>query len=186
MIELKTLFAEAETKMNKVINHFESNLLNIRAGKASVTMLNGITAESYGSMMPIDQIASITVPDSKSIVIQPWDKKAITAIEKAILNANIGVTPSNNGENIRINLPPLTEERRRELAKQVKTESEGTKISIRNARRDAIETIKKGKKDGLAEDAIKDGENEIQKMTDKFTKKIEAMVAAKEKEIMAV
>ncbi|MEG1554427.1 MAG: ribosome recycling factor [Rikenellaceae bacterium] len=186
MIESKEIFAESEDKMKKVIAHFDSDLANIRAGKASVNMLNGICAESYGTMMPIDQIASVTVPDSKSLVIQPWDKGAISAIEKAIINANIGVTPSNNGETIRINLPPLTEERRRNLTKQVKTESENTKVIIRNIRRDSLELFKKAKKEGMPDDVIKDGENEIQKITDRFVKKIDDMIALKEKEIMTV
>lgn len=186
MIEPKAIFAESEEKMKKVIAHFDNDLANIRAGKASVNMLNGISAESYGTLMPIDQIASVTVPDSKSIVIQPWDRAAISAIEKAIINANIGVTPSNNGETIRINLPPLTEERRRDLMKQVKTESETTKVSIRNVRRDVLELFKKAKKEGMAEDVVKDGENEVQKITDRFIKKIDDMVAGKEKDIMTV
>lgn len=186
MIESKAIFAESEEKMKKVITHFDNDLANIRAGKASVNMLNGICAESYGALMPIDQIASVTVPDSKSLVIQPWDRAAISAIEKAIMNANIGVTPSNNGETIRINLPPLTEERRRDLMKQVKTESETTKVSIRNVRRDVLELFKKAKKEGMAEDMIKDGENEVQKITDRFIKKIDDMVGLKEKDIMTV
>lgn len=186
MIESKEIFAESEEKMKKVIIHFDNELASIRAGKASINMLNGISAESYGTLMPIDQIASVTVPDSRSIVIQPWDKTAIPAIEKAIMNANIGVTPSNNGESIRINLPSLTEERRRDLMKQVKTESETTKVSIRNVRRDIIEMFKKAKKEGMGEDMIKDGEIEVQKITDRFIKKIEDMVAIKEKDIMTV
>lgn len=186
MIESKAIFTDTEEKMKKVIVHFDGELSNIRAGKASVNMLNGITVESYGAMMPIDQVASVTVPDTKTLLIQPWDKTVMGAIEKAIMNANIGVTPSNNGETIRITLPPLTEERRKDLMKQVKNESENTKVSLRNVRRDAVEMFKKAKKEGMPEDMAKDGENEIQKITDKYSKKIDELVALKEKDIMTV
>ncbi len=186
MIESKAIFTDTEEKMKKVIAHFDNELSNIRAGKASINMLNGITVESYGAMMPIDQVASVTVPDTKTLLIQPWDKTVMGAIEKAIMNANIGVTPSNNGETIRITLPPLTEERRKDLMKQVKNESETTKVSLRNIRRDAVEMFKKAKKEGMPEDMAKDGENEVQKLTDKYSKKIDDIVALKEKDIMTV
>lgn len=186
MIESKVIFAELEEKMKKSVAHLQNDLSAIRAGKASVNVLNGITVESYSAQMPIDQVASVNIPDSKTILVQPWDRSLIGAIEKAILNANIGLTPSNNGEHIRLTLPPLTEERRRELVKQVKTECENNKVVIRNFRRDAVEAFKKAKKEGMPEDEAKDGENEVQKMTDKYIGQIDAAAAAKEKEIMTV
>ena len=186
MIESKAIFAELEDKMKKSVAHLQNDLSAIRAGKASVNVLNGITVESYGAQMPIDQVASVNIPDSKTILVQPWDRSLIGAIEKAILNANIGLTPSNNGEHIRLTLPPLTEERRRELVKQVKTECENNKVVIRNFRRDAVETFKKAKKEGMPEDEVKDGENEVQKITDKYIGQIDAAASAKEKEIMTV
>lgn len=186
MVEVKEILSAAESKMNKCVEHFEYQLSEIRAGKASVNILNGVTVESYGSQMPINQVASVNVPDSRSILIQPWDKKLIAAIEKAIIDSNIGLTPSNNGDQIRLNVPPLTEERRKALVKQVKTEVESAKVALRNARRDHIEQVKKAQKDGLAEDSAKDAENDIQKLVDKFTKDIEALAVAKEKDIMTV
>ncbi len=172
--------------MQKSLAFLQESLLNIRAGKASVNMLNGITVESYGAEMPINQVASVTVPDAKTVLIQPWDKNLIAAIEKAIVNANIGVTPSNNGESIRLSIPPLTEERRKQLVKQVKTEGENAKVSIRTARRDAVEAFKKAQKEGMPEDMAKDGENEAQKLTDKYNKSIDAELDKKEAEIMTV
>ena len=136
--------------------------------------------------MPIDQVASVTVPDSKTVLIQPWDKTVIRAIEKNIIDANLGVTPSNNGDTIRLTLPPLTEERRRDLAKQTKSEGESAKVTVRNARRDAIETFKKAKKDGMGEDIIANGEVDVQKIVDGYVKKIDMMIVQKEKDIMTV
>ncbi len=172
--------------MQKSLSFLQESLLNIRAGKANVNMLNGITVESYGAEMPVNQVASVTVPDAKTVLIQPWDKNVIAAIEKAIVNANLGVTPSNNGESIRLNIPPLTEERRKQLVKQVKTEGENAKVSIRTARRDAVEAFKKAQKEGMPEDMAKDGENEAQKLTDKYNKLIDAELDKKESEIMTV
>lgn len=172
--------------MQKSLSFLQESLLNIRAGKANVNMLNGITVESYGAEMPVNQVASVTVPDAKTVLIQPWDKNVIAAIEKAIINANLGVTPSNNGESIRLNIPPLTEERRKQLVKQVKTEGENAKVSIRTARRDAVEAFKKAQKEGMPEDMAKDGENEAQKLTDKYNKLIDAELDKKESEIMTV
>lgn len=186
MIEAKDIYKKLEESIKKDINFLDNEYLNIRAGKASINILQGITVESYGAMMPIDNIASVTVPDSKTVLIQPWDRGVIGAIEKAIVNSNIGVTPSNNGEQIRLNLPPLTEERRLALAKQVKTLGENSKVNIRNNRRDAIEAFKKAKKDGMSEDAIKDGEAEVQKIIDKAVKRVDELGAIKEKEIMTV
>lgn len=186
MAESKEIISSLDDKMKKGISHLQEQLLNIRAGKASVNMLNGINVESYGSEMPINQVASVTVPDAKTILIQPWDKKMISVIEKAIIDANIGVTPSNNGDQIRLNLPPLTEERRKQLVKQVKTEGENSKISMRNMRREAVDAFKKAQKDGMAEDVAKDGEVEVQKITDKYTKMIDGELSDKEKEIMSI
>lgn len=186
MIEAKDIYKKLEDSIKKDINFLDNEYLNIRAGKASINILHGITVESYGAMMPIDNLASVTVPDSKTVLIQPWDRSVIGAIEKAIVNSNIGVTPSNNGEQIRLNLPPLTEERRLSLVKQVKSLGENSKVNIRNHRRDAIEAFKKAKKDGMSEDAVKDGELEVQKIIDKAIKKIDELGVVKEKEIMTV
>lgn len=185
-MESKEILTSLEGKMQKSLSFLQESLLNIRAGKANVNMLNGITVESYGAEMPVNQVASVTVPDAKTVLIQPWDKNVIAAIEKAIVNANLGVTPSNNGESIRLNIPPLTEERRKQLVKQVKTEGENAKVSIRTARRDAVEAFKKAQKEGMPEDMAKDGENEAQKLTDKYNKLIDAELDKKESEIMTV
>lgn len=174
-------------KMEKAFQHFENEISSVKAGKASPNVLNSVMVESYGTQMPINQVSSVTVPDAKTILIQPWDKSLLAAIEKAIINANIGMTPSNNGETIILNVPPLTEERRKSLVKQIKAEAESARVSIRNIRRDAIEAIKKAiKSDGLPEDVAKDGEDEIQKIVDNYSKKIDEVIALKEKEIMTV
>lgn len=176
----------AEEKMSKAIAHLDDALLSVRAGKASTHVLRGIMVEYYGAPTPIEQVASVTVPDAKTILVQPWERNMIAPIEKAILVSNIGLTPSNNGEHIRLNIPALTEERRKELVKQVRTYQETAKVSLRNARRDAVDAFKKAQKNGMPEDEAKDGENEAQKLIDRFTKKLDEMVAAKEKEIMTV
>ena len=172
--------------MQKAVDHLDEELLNIRAGKASVNVLNGVMVEYYGSQVPVSGAASVTVPDAKTILIQPWDKNLIRVIEKAILDSNIGLTPSNNGEQIRLTMPPLTEERRKELVKRARGEAETARVSLRNARRDAIEAFKKAQKEGMPEDEAKDGGERAQKMLDKFSKKIDEILAAKEKEIMTV
>lgn len=177
----------AAPKMEKAVEHFEEAISAVRAGKASPKMLDSVMVESYGSAMPLSGVASVTVPDAKTILIQPWDKNVLGAIEKAIINSNIGMTPSNNGEQIRLNLPPLTEERRRDLVKQIKADAETARVSLRNTRREAIESIKKAiKAEGLPEDVAKDGEDEAQKMVDGYSKRIDAAIVAKEKEIMTV
>ncbi len=186
MVEPKEIYSSLEEKLEKSIMHLEDVFSSIRAGKASVNMLHGVLVESYGAQMPVDQVSSVTVPDSKTVLIQPWDKNLIKVIEKAIIDANIGVTPSNNGETIRLTLPPVTEERRKELVKQTKAEGENSKVTIRNARRDAIEAFKKAKKDGMGEDMVADGEAQVQKMVDNFVKKVDTMIVAKEKDIMTV
>ena len=184
--EYKLILDIASEKMQKAIEHLTESLLSVRAGKASPNVLNGVMVEYYGTPTAIPQVASVTVPDAKTILIQPWEKKLIPAIEKAILVANLGLTPSNNGEQIRLTIPALTEERRKQLVKQVRSDAETARVSLRNARRDAVEGFKKAQKEGMHEDMAKDGETETQKLTDKFSKKLEELLDAKEKEIMTV
>ncbi len=185
-MDTKTILNDASTRMQKAVDHLEEELLNIRAGKASVNVLNGVMVEYYGSQVPVSGAASVTVPDAKTILIQPWDKNLIRVIEKAIIDSNIGLTPSNNGEQIRLTMPPLTEERRKELVKRSRGEAETARVSLRNARRDAIEAFKKAQKEGMPEDEAKDGETQIQKILDKFSKSLDEILAKKEKEIMTV
>ncbi len=183
----RAILDAAAPKMQKALEHFEVAMSNVRAGKASTTMLNSVMVESYGQTMPLSGVASVTVPDAKTILIQPWDKNVIGAIEKGIINANLGMAPSNNGEQIRLNVPPLTEERRKELVKQIKADAESARIQLRNVRREAIDAIKKAiKAEGLPEDVAKDGETEAQKMVDTISKKIDELIVAKEKDIMTV
>lgn len=184
--EAELILDEAKEMMERTVNHLEEALVGVRAGKANQHVLQGVTVEYYGSPTPIDQVASVTIPDAKTILIQPWERNLIKAIEKAILDSNIGLTPSNNGEQIRLSIPALTEERRKELVKQVRTYSETARVSLRNARRDAVDQFKKAKKDGMPEDAAKDGEEAAQKMIDKYTKTLDEIVATKEREIMTV
>ena len=186
MTEPKTILDPAQAKMDKAIEFLVEALASVRAGKASTNLLNGITVDYYGNPTPVSQVASVTVPDARTVLIQPWEKNLIGAIEKAILVANIGLTPSNNGEHIRLNIPPLTEERRKELVKQIKSEAETARISIRNIRRDAVEAFKKAQKEGMPEYMAKDGEDSSQKLTDKYMKKVDELFAAKEAEIMTV
>ncbi|MBP3643089.1 MAG: ribosome recycling factor [Alistipes sp.] len=185
-MDSKTILADASARMQRAVDFLEETLLNIRAGKASTNVLNGVFVDYYGSQTPVSGVASVTVPDAKTILIQPWDKNMIRTIEKAILDSNIGLTPSNNGETIRLSIPPLTEERRKELVKQCKSEVENARISIRNARRDAVEAFKKAIKEGMPEDESKDGESQVQKLLEKFSKLIDAAFEKKEKEIMTV
>ncbi|MBR5820799.1 MAG: ribosome recycling factor [Alistipes sp.] len=186
MMDTQSILNETTTRMQKTVDHLDEELLNIRAGKASVNVLNGVMVEYYGSQVPVSGAASVTVPDAKTILIQPWDKNLIRVIEKAIIDSNIGLTPSNNGEQIRLSMPPLTEERRKELVKRARGEAETARVSLRNARRDAIENFKKAQKEGMPEDEAKDGGERAQKMLDKYSKKIDEILAAKEKEIMTV
>ena len=185
-MDSKTILADASARMQKAVDFLEETLLNIRAGKASTNVLNGVLVEYYGSQTPVSGVASVTVPDAKTILIQPWDKNMIRPIEKAIIDSNIGLTPSNNGEHIRLSIPPLTEDRRKEIVKTVKGEGETARISLRNARRDAVEAFKKAVKDGMPEDEGKDGEAQIQKIVEKFNKSIDTSFEKKEKEIMTV
>ena len=184
--ELELIKMETENSMKKAISHLETELIRIRAGKANPNMLDGIVAEYYGSPTPITQIANVTVLDARTISVQPWEKNMLQPIEKAIMASNIGITPQNDGTNIRLFLPPLTEERRRELVKRCNNEGEHAKVSVRNIRRDAIEHIKKLQKDGLSEDISKGAEGEVQDLTNRFISLIEKHLEAKEKEIMAV
>lgn len=186
MIDVNSCISEAQDKMDMAIMYLDESLAHIRAGKANARIIDGIRVDSYGSMVPISNVAAITTPDAKSIVIKPWDKGMFSAIEKAIINSDLGIMPENNGEIIRLGIPPLTEERRKALAKQTSKDGETAKISVRNARRDGNDQLKKGVKDGLAEDAQKDAEARLQKVHDKFIKRIDEMIAAKEKEIMTV
>ena len=185
-MDSKTILDGASQKMSKAVDFLEETLLNVRAGKASVNVLNGVMVDYYGSQTPVSGVASVTVPDAKTVLIQPWDKNMIRLIEKAILDSNIGLTPSNNGEQIRLSIPPLTEERRKELVKQVRGEAENAPISLRNARRDAVDAFKKAVKEGMPEDESKDGETQSQKLLEKFSKQIDAVIEKKEKEIMTV
>ena len=185
-MDSKTILADASARMKKAVDFLEDTLLNIRAGKASTNVLNGVFVDYYGSQTPVSGVASVTVPDAKTILIQPWDKNMIRTIEKAIIDSNIGLTPSNNGETIRLSIPPLTEERRKELVKQSKGEVENARISLRNARRDAVEAFKKAVKEGMPEDESKDGETQAQKLLEKFSKQVDAAFEKKEKEIMTV
>ena len=184
--ESKIILEVAAERMEKALKHFQEELLSVRAGKAGTNVLNGIMVEYYGSPVPISQVASVTVPDAKTVLVQPWEKGIIPAIEKAIMVANIGLTPSNNGEHIRLSIPALTEDRRKQLVKQVKTEAETARVSLRNARRDAVEAFKKAQKDGMPEDVAKDGEGDAQKLVDRYMKKADELVDEKEREIMTV
>lgn len=184
--ELNSIISETEVAMTKAINHLEAELTKIRAGKASPAMLDGIMAEYYGNPTPINQVANVTALDARTISVQPWEKNMLSVIERAIGAANIGINPQNDGTSIRLFLPPLTEERRKELVKKCNGEGEHAKIAVRSIRRDSIEHIKKLQKDGLSEDAAKDAEDTIQEATNKFISLVEKHLAAKEKEIMAV
>lgn len=185
-IDLDKVLSDSESHMKKAISHLETELIKVRAGRANPNMLDGITAEYYGSPTPIAQIANITTLDARTITVQPWERNMLQPIERAIIAANIGINPQNDGSVIRLFLPPLTEERRKELVKKCYHEGETGKVSIRNIRRDAIEQIKKLQKDGLSEDAAKDAEAEVQDLTNKFIAQVEKHLEAKEKEIMAV
>lgn len=184
--ELSLIMDDAEEHMKKAIQHLEVELVKIRAGRANPNMLDGIVVDYYGTPTPIGQIGNISVTDARTLTIQPWEKNMLQPIERAIINSNIGLAPQNDGNIIRLFLPPLTEERRKELVKRVNGEGEHTKVAVRNIRRDAIEQIKKLQKDGLSEDAAKDAEKDIQVLTDKFSVLIDKHLEAKDKEIMSV
>lgn len=186
-MEIKELIAKATANMEKAVEYLDEQLSHVRAGKASPKLLDGIMVMYYGNATPLTQVASINTPDAKTIVVTPWERSLIRDIEKAIMDSPLGITPENNGELIRLGLPPLTEERRRQLVKQTKGDAEDAKVSVRNARRDAIDAIKKSvKTDGTPEDVAKDAEAEMQKVHDRYIKKIDELFAEKEKEIMTV
>lgn len=186
MKDVKTCISEAQEKMDMAIIYLEESLAHVRAGKASTRLLDGIRVDSYGSMVPLSNVAAISTPDARSITIKPWDKGMFRTIEKAIIDSDLGIMPENNGEIIRLGIPPLTEERRKQLAKQCKAEAETAKVSVRNARREGNDQLKKAVKEGLAEDEQKNAEAKLQKLHDKYIKQVEDMYADKEKEIMTV
>jgi ribosome recycling factor len=184
--DLELILEDARDSMQKALNHLETELIKIRAGKASPQMLEGLTVDYYGTPTVLNQVGNVSVMDARTLTIQPWEKNMLQPIERAIINANLGVTPQNDGNIIRLFMPPLTEERRREFVKRAGGEGEQSRVAIRNIRRDAIEQIKKLQKDGLSEDEGKDAEKEIQDITDKHILLVDKHLVAKEKEIMSV
>ena len=184
--DLNFILEDAQDTMQKALNHLESELVKIRAGKASPQMLEGLTVDYYGSPTALNQVGNVSVMDARTLTIQPWEKNMLQPIERAIINANLGVTPQNDGNIIRLFMPPLTEERRREFVKRANGEGEQSRVAIRNIRRDSIEQIKKLQKDGLSEDEAKDAEKKMQELTDKYISLVEKHLASKEKEIMSV
>lgn len=186
MLDVKKCLSDCEERMELSVMHLDETFAQIRAGKANVHILDDLRVSSYGSMVSINNVAAVTTPDSRTIAIKPWDKSMFHVIEKAIIDSTIGIMPENNGEIIRLGIPPLTEERRRQLTKQCSKEAEEAKVAIRNARRDGIDKLKKAVKDGLSEDIEKDAEADLQKIHDKKVKAIEDLLAAKNKEIMTV
>ena len=186
MLDVKETLKKSEERMEMAAMFLEDELNRIRAGRANVAILDGVRVESYGSKVPLNQVANVSVPDPRTIAIKPWDRKEIRAIEKAIMDSDVGITPENNGEVIRLNIPVPTEERRRELAKQCNKIAEKAKVEVRNVRSDIKEKLKKAIKDGLSEDNEKDAELELQKLHDKYIKKLDELMAAKNKEIMTV
>ncbi|HEY5371690.1 MAG TPA: ribosome recycling factor [Hanamia sp.] len=184
--EINPIIEDTTVSMKRAMDYFETELIKIRAGKANPSMLDGITVDYYGNPTPINQVGNLSVMDARTLTIQPWEKNMLQPIERAIIASNIGVNPQNDGNIIRLFLPPLTEERRKDLVKRSNGEGEHAKIAVRNIRRDAIEQIKKAEKEGLSEDAAKDGEAGIQEVTNEYIDLIEKHLAAKEKEIMSV
>jgi ribosome recycling factor len=184
--DVPSIIRTADEQMKKAIGHLETELVKIRAGKANPQMLDGLVVDYYGSPMPINQVANVSVMDARTLSIQPWEKNMLQPIERSIIAANIGVTPQNDGNLIRLFMPPLTEERRKELVKRCQGEGELTRVAIRNIRRDGLEHIKKLQKNGLSEDAAKDAEAEVQTVTDRYISAVEKHLASKEKEIMSV
>lgn len=186
MFDVKQCLSNCEEKMEMAVMYLEDELSHVRAGKANVHILDNIRVNSYGSMVPLNNVSAITTPDARTIAIKPWDKSIFKLIEKAIMDSEVGITPENNGEIIRLSIPPLTGERRQQLTKQCGKSGETARISVRNVRRDGIDKLKKAIKEGLSEDNEKDAEAELQKIHDKFMKRIDAALANKEKEIMTV
>lgn len=186
MEEIQMYLDEAKQMMNKAISHLKGELVKIRAGKASPSMLDSVMVEYYGTPTPLNQTASVTTPDARTIFIKPWEKKLIADIERAIMHSDLGLNPQNDGEQVIINIPTLTEERRHQLVKQARHEGENAKISIRNARKETNDGLKQLQKDGIAEDDIKRAEDKVQQLTDEFTKKVDEILEHKEKDIMTV
>ena len=186
MLDVKEILQDAEERMEMAAMFLEEQLSRIRAGRANVAILDGIKVESYGMMVPLNQVANVSTPDARTIAIKPWEKKAIRDIEKAIMDSEVGITPDNNGEVIRLAIPQPTEERRKELVKQCGKIAEKAKIEVRNVRGDIKDKLKKALKDGLSEDIEKDAENDLQKVHDKFIAKLDALIEDKNKEIMTV
>ncbi len=184
--DIDLLFAEAEEKMGNAVSHLTRELSKIRAGKANPQMLDSVMVEYYGTMTPLSQVSNINTPDPKTIVIQPWEKNMLGVIEKAIMAANLGFNPQNDGTVIRVIVPPLTEERRRDLVKKVRSEGESTKVSIRNVRREAIDSAKKLEKEGVPEDVVKTFEKEMQDLTNKYSEKVDNLLKNKEEDIMSI
>lgn len=184
--DVQLIFEMTRERMEKSLEHLDSELVRIRAGKANVHILDGVMVDYYGTETPLNQVSNISTPDAKTIMIQPWEKAMINPIEKALMNSSVGITPGNNGEVIRLIIPQLTEERRRDLFKQVKNEGENARVSMRTSRKDANDEYKQMVKDGLSEDEAKDAEDRIQKLTNDFSEKVEKIVAAKEDEIMTI
>ena len=185
-MDITTIRKDAEEKMQMTLEFLEETFARIRAGRANVRILDGVRVDYYGSLVPLSNVSSISTPDAKTILVQPWEKNMLRVVEKAIMDSDVGITPENNGEVIRLGIPPLTEERRKQLVKQTKQEAEDAKISIRNSRREGIDEVKKAVKDGMPEDMGKNGENELQKLHDIYIKKIDDKFAEKEKEILTV
>lgn len=186
MLDVKATLSDAEERMEMAAMYLADELTHIRAGRANTAILDGVKVESYGSKVPLNQVATVTTPDARSIAIRPWDKKVIKDIEKAIMDSDVGITPENNGEVIRLGIPQPTEERRKELVKQCNKIGEKTKIEVRNVRGEVKEKLKKAIKDGLSEDIEKDAETDLQKVHDKYIKRIEDLLTDKQKEIMTV
>ena len=184
---MKELLKHSEERMQRRINHLNDEYKSIRAGRANPGVLDKVKVDYYGTPTPVAQVASVSVPEARTIIIQPWDGSILNAINKAILTSDIGINPQNDGKVIRLNFPPLTEDRRKEIVKDVAKIAEGSKVQIRNVRRDTVDDLKKMKKNGdLTEDDLKDGEKKVQKLTDKYIKEVESICAAKEKEIMEI
>ena len=184
--EVQLVYEMAKEHMDKAVEHLDNELIRIRAGKANVHILDGVMVDYYGTPTPLNQVSNVSTPDAKTIMIQPWEKSMIDTIEKALMQSNVGITPGNNGEVIRLVVPQLTEERRRDLTKQVKNEGENARVSIRNSRREANEEYKQMQKDGLSEDETKTAEDNIQKLTDEYSEKVDKIVEAKEEDIMTI
>lgn len=184
--ELELVYEECKEAMHAAVDHLNSELSKVRAGRANPAMLEGVKLDYYGTLTPLSQVSNINTPDARTLSIQPWEKGMLAEIEKAIINSNLGLNPQNNGELVMINLPPLTEERRKQLVKTCRAEGENSKVSIRNVRKEAMDQLKKLKSDGMPEDIIKGAEDEVQKFTNEYTKKVDNLLDAKEKDILTV